>query len=169
MKAKKIFSISFMFVLIAILLVGCNNSSNIQISDVSGDNYEKVTKKFYGIKLLNSEGWTLKETKNPDNTENLNIEWEISEAEDFEKIIEEYFKQCKKVSKNGVYSQDFNSDFTALEKKEKYTDFETFFEAEGIKIATLRQAMWIYDYNGENILFTISIDETVAEMTFTKM
>lgn len=169
MKAKKIFSISFMFILIATILVGCNNSSNIQISNVSGDNYEEVAKKFFGIKVLNSEGWTLKETKNPNGTENLNIEWKVNEGEDSEKIIEEYFKQCKKVSKNGVYSQDFNSDFTALEKKEKYTDFEIFFEAEGIEIAQLRQAMWIYDYNGEDILFTISIDETVAEMTFTKM
>lgn len=169
MKAKKIFSMSFIFVLMAMLLTGCNNSSNIQISDVSGDNYEKVTEKFFGVELLNSDGWTLKEVKNPDDTENLNIEWEISEGEDSKKIIEKYFEQCKEISKDGVYSQDFNSDFTGLEKKEKYTDFETFFEAEGIKIATLRQAMWIYDYNGEDILFTISIDETIAEMTFTKM
>lgn len=46
----------------------------------------------------------------------------------------------------------------AVSKGETYTDFETFFAAEGSYIGDYFSAMWIYEFEGKSIQFSASAE-----------
>lgn len=145
---------------------GSTEGSGDNLKDVTAANYTKIAKNIFGVELDNTTGWTLKEAKSPNKVNNLNISWNISSGSDAKTILENYFNKCKALSKDGVYSQGINESYTAVVKKNKYDTFESFFTKEGKIIGDYYSVMWIYDNNGKNVQFGLTITESSADMSF---
>ena len=59
-----------------------------------------------------------------------------------------------------------NESYTAVVKKDKYDDFASYYEKEATKMNDFYQVKWIYDNNGKNVQFYITIEDDKANASF---
>ena len=183
---KKKFLIGLLAVVMCFALTGCgeektssgnNGETNTNgeyqgdtkgdsdLKNVTNSNYKNVAKNVFGITVSDNTGWILKSASSPNKVNNLVIEYTIQDGNDAKAILEDYFNKCSSVSNDGIYSTEYDGNYSIV-KKEKYDDFATYFENDGTNMDPLFQSMWIYDNNGKSIQLTISINATKASITF---
>lgn len=169
--------VGLLVIIMCFAITGCgektNNGSeyngdtqgNSDLKNVTNSNYKNVAKNVFGINLSDNTGWTLNSASSPNKVNNLVIEYTVKNGSDAKTILEDYFNKCKSVSTDGIYSTEYDGNYSIV-KKDKFDDFATFFEKEGTDMNPLYQTMWIYDNNGKSIQLTISINESIARITF---
>lgn len=143
-----------------------NTEGEDSLSNVTDSNYKKIVKNIFGIDIKDQNGWTLKKAESPNKVNNISVDWTISSETDAKAILEEYFNECKSLSKDGVYSQGFNENYTGVVKKDKYDTFAAFIEKELTNFGDYYQVIWIYDNNGKSIQFSMDIDKEKAHISF---
>ena len=143
-----------------------NTEGGKDLKGVSTSNYKDVAKTVFGLEIKDVTGWTIKDAKSPNGVNNLNIEYTVSNGEDAKSILEYYFNLCKSLSTDGIYSIGFNESYTAVVKKDKYEDFNTYFTTAGTQIGDFYQVKWIYDNNGKSVQYAMNIEASKADMSF---
>ena len=144
---------------------GDTNGANA-LENVTESNYAKLAKSIFGIEIKEFDGWTLKEAVSPNKVNNLRLSYDAENAEEAITVINYYFDACLSISTDGVYSYEYTENYS-LVKKDKYTDFNTYYDKEVTKINEFASTIWIYDNNNKNIQFAITVDENSVEISFT--
>ncbi len=146
---------------------GATEGAGDNLKNVTESNYVKVAKNVFGMDIDTHIGWTLVEAKSPNKVNNLTIDYTVSNGENGKEIIESYFNKALLISQDGVYSYGMNEDYTGMVKKDKYDTFASFAESKLTDLMGLYQTMWIYDYDGKTILFSINVDDDSSGISFT--
>lgn len=146
---------------------GYAGGDGASLADVDAGNYDAVTKELFGVDLKAQDGWEVQEAISYNGVNNLTVKFTVPEDADGKAITGGFFDQCLSVAENGVYGQDVDLDSMSVSTGAAYTDFETFFGAEGTQIENFYSSMWIYDYGGKSIQFSVSADTGIVELTMT--
>jgi len=180
---KKKFLLGLLAVVMCFTLVGCGdkestgggNSGNGgsqqsggDLKSVSTSNYKSVVKDFFGIDLIDVSGWEIEKAESLNGVNNLDLKFRISTKSDGKDILKQYYDKALSVSSDGIYSYTINFDTYKMGKDTKYSSFEECYE-DSSSYDDFHQMEFIYDSNGKNIYFTITIDEDleVADISFT--
>lgn len=146
---------------------GYTGTEGASLKNVSNSNYADVAKSLFGIDVSTKSGWELKEAKSPNGVNNLIVSFKAPTDTDGKEIIKAYFDDCIKASGGSIYTQEINWDTMAVSKGETYTDFDAFFKAEGTSIGSLNTAMWLYEYSGKSVQYSVSCDSGAVEVSLT--
>lgn len=179
-----------LFVLLALVmcftLVGCGNNESTNsgngnsgtsggseqsggdLKTVSTSNYKSVVKDLFGIDIIDVSGWEIEKAESPNKVNNLNLDFKITTSSDGKEIVEQYYNKAVDVSSDGVYTYSYNNETYKMIKDTKYNSFEECYEKSSNN-DDFHQISFIYDYNGKNIYFTMTIREdlSVADISFT--
>lgn len=146
---------------------GYAGDDGASLADVDTENYDAVAKELFGVDLKAQDGWEVQEAISYNGVNNLTVKFTVPADADGKAITGGFFDQCLSVAENGVYGQDVDLDSMSVSTGAEYTDFETFFGAEGTQIENFYSSMWIYDYGGKSIQFSVSADTGIVELTMT--
>lgn len=178
---KKKFLVGLLAVVMCFALVGCgktesnsntgtntNNGSSqgIQGDDKKGDgldnvtesNYAKVMKENYGIDPIYGDGWTIKEVKSPNKTNNLRVNYKTPSI-DRDEWTKKYFDATLAISTDGIYGVQMDMNTGALSKGPKLSDYDSY-KSGGY-------TGWYYYWNDRQIQINPSIYSGDALITFT--
>ena len=189
---KKLFAM-LLIVLIVFAFASCKSSeestgnsegSTVQIGEMQGDNssggaaltlgnlnednYTEVAKELFGLEIKLQDGWTLKDTSSPNKVNNLLINFNVPDGTNGKEVLKSYFDACAALP-SGIWKEEINWETYKVSKGEQFTDFDTFFAAEGSDTGTLTQGGWIYDFGGKSIQFAYSCRMGMVELTFTRL
>lgn len=149
-------------------LNGYTGAASASLEGVNGNNYASVAESIFGIRPIEKEGWALEYVESPNGVNNLDIVYSGNTVKG-KVLAEEYFTLISAASTNGIYAQKLNEDGTGLVRGEKCSDFATYFAAEGTEFYGATSAMWIYDFGGKSIQFSLTAneDDTTVEIILT--
>ncbi|MBR6034175.1 MAG: hypothetical protein IKP28_05545 [Clostridia bacterium] len=144
-----------------------SSSGSIQGSEQKGDgldnvtesNYAKLMKENYGIDPIYGDGWTIKEVKSPNKTNNLRVNYTTPKDIDKEEWTKKYFDATLAISTDGIYAMEMDFNTGALSKGEKCADYEKYSEG--------GYSGWYYYWDGKQIQVNCSIYPGDALITFT--
>lgn len=121
------------------------------LQNVTDGNYVGIAKDLFGLNVAAQDGWTLKSAKSPNKVNNLNVVYEMADADaEIETVAKAYFDQCLAVAADGVSSMKMDYNTGALNVGDKFADYASY------RAQSDGSHMWTYDYNGKSIQFTIS-------------
>jgi len=146
---------------------GSSNQNGGNLENVSTSNYKSVVKDLFGIDIIDVSGWQIEKAESPNKVNNLNLDFEITTTGSGKEILEQYYDKAVAVSKDGVYSYTYNNETYKMIKDTKYNSFEECY-GKSSNNDDFHQMSFIYDYNGKNIYFTMTIQEDLgsAEISF---
>ena len=176
---KKKFLVGLLIVVMCFALVGCgkdesktntrtnNSSQSIQGDDKKGDgldnvtesNYAKIMKDNFGIDPIYGDGWTIKEVKSPNKTNNLRVNYKTPSDIDPKEWTKKYFDATLAVSTDGIYGMAMDMNTGALSKTDKLATYDDY--------ANGSYWGWYYYWNDREIQFNPSIFAGDALVTFT--
>ncbi len=149
---------------------GDNGSGGAALSlkNLNENNYTDIAKELFGLEIKPQDGWTLKSTSSPNKVNNLLIDFNVPDGIDGKEVLKTYFDACIALP-SGIWKQEINFETYKVSKGNQFSDFETFFAAEGNHSDTLTQGSWIYDFGGKSIQFSYSCHMGVVELSFVRL
>lgn len=130
---------------------GYSGNAGEALKNVTDGNYVTIAKDLFGLNVAPQDGWSLKSAKSPNKVNNLNIVYEMADADAaIETVAKAYFDQCLAVAADGVSSMKLDFNTGALNVGDKFADYDAY------KAQSGGSHMWTYDYNDKSVQFTIS-------------
>ena len=140
----------------------------LTLENLNEDNYTDVAKELFGLEIKPQDGWTLKDTSSPNKVNNLLINFNVPDGTNGKEVLKSYFDACVALP-SGIWKEEIDWETYKVSKGEQFTDFDSFFAAEGSDTGTLTQGGWIYDFGGKSIQFAYSCRMGMVELSFTRL
>ena len=145
-----------------------SDGASLTLENLTDKNYTDVAKKLFGLEIKPEEGQTLKDTSIPNKVNNLLINFNVPEGIDGKEVLKSYYDACVALP-SGIWKEEINWETYKVTKGEEFTDFVSFFEAEGYDGGTMVSGNWIYEFEGKSIQFYYTYRMGMVELSFTRL
>ncbi|MBQ6818928.1 MAG: hypothetical protein IJP35_04895 [Clostridia bacterium] len=140
----------------------------LTLENLNETNYSDIAKELFGLEIKPQDGWTLKDTSSPNKVNNLLIDFNVPDGTNGKEVLKTYFDACIALP-SGIWKEEIDWETYKVSKGDQFSDFDSFFTAEGNHSDTLTQGSWIYDFDGKSIQFSYSCRMGMVELSLTRL